>query len=128
MKQRCHPSASQRERPQEKPNLVILDLGLLVTKTVRLQISVKSPNVWYFVMTAVGNYQSTYEKSDLNISKIAKSFQKLLCHTVSDLCPCIFNCPTEQVNCQYKHPLAEHLFCAGYLTGLVSHPQINSTR
>ena len=52
------PSTSQREEPQRKPTLPILDLGLLASKTEKIHFCSLSstpcpPSLWYSVMAAL---------------------------------------------------------------------------
>ena len=52
---RRQPLENQGEKPQEEPDLSTLDLGLLAPRSLRKQISVKSPSLGYFDMAALAN-------------------------------------------------------------------------
>ena len=52
---RRQPLENQGEKLQEEPDLSTLDLGLLASRSMRKQISVKSPSLLYFDMAALAN-------------------------------------------------------------------------
>ena len=52
---RRQPLENQGEKLQEEPDLSTLDLGLLASRSMRKQISVKSRSLLYFDMAALAN-------------------------------------------------------------------------